>query len=107
MKVLLDECITHRLRSFLVVHDCQSANYAGFSGLRNGNLLAAAEAAGFDVIVTLDKGIAFQQSLEKHRIAMIVLRAPSSALVSLKPLVPKLLEALSVVQPGQIMSIQR
>ena len=49
MRILIDECIDERLRYSLLGHDCHTARYAGLAGLQNGELLAAAEAAGFDV----------------------------------------------------------
>ena len=55
MRLLLDECIDHRLRQYFTDHECQSAQYAGLDGLKNGVLLDAAEAAGFEVLVTMIK----------------------------------------------------
>jgi predicted nuclease of predicted toxin-antitoxin system len=105
LKVLLDECVTQRFRRFLPDVDCQSAVFAGFSGLKNGALLEAAELAGFTVIVTLDRNLPYQQSIEGRAIAMVVLRTRSSALSQLLPLVPKLLEAISDVAPGRVVYI--
>jgi hypothetical protein len=49
MRVLLDECVSEGLRHYLAEHECQTAQYAGFAGLENGQLLTAAEAAKFEV----------------------------------------------------------
>jgi hypothetical protein len=54
MRILLDECVNQRLRNYLPGHDCESAEYAGFAGLKNGELLNAAESAHFDVLLTVD-----------------------------------------------------
>jgi predicted nuclease of predicted toxin-antitoxin system len=56
MRILLDECLDERLRNSLPEHDCQTARYAGFSGLKNGELLKAAETAKFEVLLTADQG---------------------------------------------------
>ncbi len=48
MRILIDECIDERFRNFLPDHDCQTARYAGLAGLKNGELLTAAETAKFD-----------------------------------------------------------
>jgi hypothetical protein len=56
MRVLLDECVSEGLRNYLAGHECQTARYAGFAGLENGQLLTAAEAARFDVLLTVDRG---------------------------------------------------
>ena len=63
MRILIDECIDERFRNAFPGHDCQTARYAGLAGLQNGDLLAAAEIAKFDVFVTVDQGIAYQQNL--------------------------------------------
>jgi hypothetical protein len=52
MRILLDECVNERLRNHLSRHDVQSVRYAGFSGLKNGELLDAAESAGFQVLLS-------------------------------------------------------
>jgi hypothetical protein len=55
MRVLIDECIDERLRHEFPGYNCQTARYAKLAGLKNGRLLSAAEAAGFDVIITVDQ----------------------------------------------------
>ncbi len=57
------ECIDERFRNALTGHDCQTARYAGLAGLKNGDLLKAAEVAKFDVFLTVDQGIEYQQNL--------------------------------------------
>jgi hypothetical protein len=52
MRLLIDECIDERLRHLFPGHDCQTARYAKLAGLKNGELLSTAEAAGFEVLVT-------------------------------------------------------
>ena len=63
MCVLIDECVDERMRKYFPNHDCQTARFAGLAGLQNGQLLAAAEAAKFDVLLTVDQGIEYQQNL--------------------------------------------
>jgi hypothetical protein len=55
LKVLLDENMSHQLRAYLPGHDVSTAVYVGFGGFRNGELLQAGEAAGFDVLLTGDR----------------------------------------------------
>ncbi len=57
---MIDECIDQRVRLLFVGHDCQTAAYAGLDGLKHGALLSAAEAKGFEVLVTTDQEIPFQ-----------------------------------------------
>lgn len=77
MKVLIDECLPHNLRLHLPRHEAITAVYAGFGGLKNGALLRAAEAAGFDVVVTGDLGMQYQQNVSNRKLAVISLSAQS------------------------------
>ena len=67
MRVLLDECVSEGLRNYLAGHECQTARYAGFAGLENGQLLTAAEAAKFEVLLTVDRGFEYQQPRTSSR----------------------------------------
>ena len=73
MKVLLDEDLPHKLRLALAGHEVLSVSYAGWAGLKNGTLLSAAEEAGFEVFLTADKSLPYQQNLKQRRIAIVVL----------------------------------
>lgn len=86
MKVFLDECIDWRLSRDIVGHEIKTARQMGWTTIKNGELLGLA-AAQFDVFVTVDRNLAFQQSIVTLNIAVIVLRAKSNRLGDLKPLV--------------------
>ena len=105
MRILIDECIDERLRNSLTGHDCQTARYAGLAGLKNGELLEAAEAAKFNVFLTADQGIEYQQNLTGRKIAIIVFLAKWNRLKDLLPLVPASLARIESIQPGQIVRI--
>lgn len=105
MRILIDECVDQRMRSLFDGHDCQTAAYAGLAGLKNGALLAAAEADNFEVLVTTDQEMAFQQNLGSRRIVILVLCAKTNRLADLKPLVPAALRALAGRAPGQVIRI--
>jgi hypothetical protein len=87
-------------------HDCQTARYAGLSGLKNGELLTAAETAKFDVFLTVDQGIEYQQNLTGRSIAIITLRTKSNRLKDLLPHVPACLKYIESIKPGQIVRIE-
>jgi hypothetical protein len=106
MRILIDECIDERFRNSLTGHDSQTARYAGFTGLKNGDLLKAAEAAEFDVFLTVDQGIEYQQNLSGRKIAIIIVRAKSNRLYTLLQLVPACLAHIESIQPGQVVSIE-
>lgn len=106
MKILLDECVDQKLRFLFANHDCQSAAHAKLSGLKNGVLLAAAEAAGFHVLITTDQEIPYQQNLKGRQISILILCAPTNRLADLTILVPGALISLQSIQPGQVLRIE-
>ena len=106
MRILIDECIDERLRNSFSGYDCQTARYAGLAGLKNGDLLTAAETAGFDVFLTVDQGFAYQQNLTARNLAIIIFRAKSNRLTDLLPLVRACLMRIESIQPGQIVTIE-
>jgi hypothetical protein len=72
----------------------------GWAGIKNGQLLALAEAE-FDVFITVDQNLSFQQNLPQFGIAVVVLHTVSNRLADLTPLVPKILEVLTTPTKGQ------
>lgn len=105
MKVLLDECLPLDFRHELRGHDTHTVQWSGFKGMKNGELLQAAERAGYEVLVTVDHGIPYQMSTASRRLAVIVLRSATNQLEQLRPLVDPLLDALATIGPGQIVNI--
>ena len=105
MRILLDECVDERLRHEFLNHDCQTARYAGLAGLKNGELLAAAEAAGFEVVVTVDQSISYQQNLTAQRVAILVLCARTNRLEHIRQLIPAAVESLRTLQPGAVLTV--
>lgn len=73
----------------------------GWSGKRNGALLAEADPL-FEVLLTLDKNIPYQQNLTTNRIALLIVRARSNRIQDLLPVIPECLAALASIQPRQI-----
>jgi hypothetical protein len=101
VRVLLDECIDRRLALEILGHDVTTVPDAGWAAAKNGDLLALAEKS-FDAFVTVDRNLSFQQRLPRFAIAVLVLRARSNRLADLRPLVPRLLEALPAAKPGEV-----
>jgi len=101
MRVLLDENLDWRLRrGFDAAHDVVTVKYRGWSGKKNGELLRSA-AAEFDVFVTLDSNLEYRQNVASLDLAVVVLRAPSSDLSHLEPLLPELNALLPSVRSGR------
>ena len=105
MRLLIDECIDERFRLLFPGYDCQTARFANLAGLKNGDLLEAAEAAAFDVLLTVDQSIPDQQNMGGRKIALLILYAPTNRLRDLKAMVPAALAALRVIQPGEVVRI--
>lgn len=101
MKVLVDECVDWRLSRDIVGHEVKTARQMGWSTIKNGELLALA-AKDFDVFVTVDRNLSFQQNLPAFTIAVIVLGAASNRLADLKPLVPDLLALIPTAKRGAV-----
>lgn len=99
MKLFLDECVDRRLARHSPGHDVKTASDMGWTSTENGELqrLVAAE---FDVFVTVDRNLAFQQNLAILPIAVAVLRAKSNRLADLIPRATALTEKLSSLQAG-------
>jgi predicted nuclease of predicted toxin-antitoxin system len=107
MRVLIDECAPRALKNFLLKHGHQSRTVqeAGWSGKENGELLALAESE-FDVLVTLDTNLRYQQNLAGRRIGIVVLFARSNRLIHLSPYFPACLQALEAIKPGEIVHVE-
>jgi predicted nuclease of predicted toxin-antitoxin system len=106
MRVLLDECAPRQLKIFLTTHgyQCRTTQEAGWSGIENGELLALADAA-FDVLVSIDRGIQYQQNMTERHIAIVILRGRTNRLVDLSPHFPACADALKLIQPGQVVEV--
>ena len=104
MRILLDECLPEGLRAELSGHRVLTAREAGLAGKKDGDLLAAASGR-FDVFVTMDRSLQWQQRVSAFEVGVVIIRARSNSLLSIQPLVPDLLRLLSLVGRGQILRV--
>lgn len=106
MKLLLDECVPRPFKFSLATreHECVTVPEAGLAGKSNGELLALAETA-FDVFVTLDKGIEYQQNLAGRKIAILLIRSKSNRLDDLLPHAQRCHEVIATIKPGQVVRV--
>ena len=104
MRILLDECLPKRLKRDLVGHEARTVPEMGWAGKKNGDLLALAETE-FDVFLTVDRNLSFQQSIANLNIAVVVMVAKGNKLAHLQPLVPKVLEIVGIVTRGQVVKV--
>ena len=98
MRILLDQATPVPLRPYLSGHDVSTAAQQGWDKLRNGDLLKAAEDAGFEVLVTTDKNMQYQQNLSTRRIAIIVLGKGNWPLI--EPHVQLVIAAVNAAETG-------
>lgn len=105
MRILLDECAPRPLRRSLPGHDVRTVQEMGWDGLENGDLLREFTSAGFDVFLTVDQNLQYQQNLRAAGVAIIVLIAPSNKLSDLDPLMPKAAAALATIRPGELVEV--
>jgi hypothetical protein len=106
MRLLIDECVDESLRLLFPDHECQTARYANMAGLKNGFLLEAVQAAGFDVLITVDQSIPDQQNLAGRSISLLMLWAPTNRLRDLEQLVPAAHSALRSIGRGDVVRIR-
>ena len=106
MKLLLDECVPRRLRNHFPNHQVQTVADVGLSGVRNGELLRASVEKGFDVLITVDQRLRFQQNIPEFNVAVVIMIAKPCRYPQLKSLVLKVLTALQTIEAGQCVVIQ-
>lgn len=104
MKVLLDENLDHRLRGNLGSHEVFTANYMGWSGLENGMLLAAAEEAGFDLLLTGDRSLYREQNLAGRRLAIVAMSSVEWRIVEQH--LSTIVTAIDAAAPGSFQAVE-
>lgn len=101
MKVLLDECLDWRLARDIVGHEVKTARQMGWAAITNGELLKLAS-KHFDIFVTVDRNLAFQQHIGLLPMPVVVLQAKTNRLADLRPLMPDLLTKIDMLRPGTV-----
>jgi hypothetical protein len=101
VKILLDECVDRRFGRDLVGHEVNTVQKRGWSGIKNGELLALAEQE-FDAFVTVDRKLAGQQDLTKLQIPVLLIRARTNRLEHIRPLAAEVLEKLPRASAGAL-----
>lgn len=94
MKILLDECVTKKLKSYLYGHEVITVTQKGWNGLKNGMLLQKAVEDSFDLLLTIDKNILYQRKVENYDIIIVVFDTPSSSIDSVSKFISRFNEML-------------
>lgn len=105
MKILLDECITKKLKAFLSEYDCSTVSELQWNGTRNGKLMAKCVEYGFDLLITIDKNLSSQNNVSKFELIIIVLDSPSSKIEYLKEFIPQIKKDMSDYTKGNSYAI--
>ncbi len=104
MRVLFDHCTPYGIAPFLVGHEVAPARKLGWAELTNGKLLNVAEEAGFDVMVTVDQNIRYQQNLKGRKIALVVLARGRWTLMR-PPVLQAIVSAVNAATPGSYIEV--
>ena len=104
MKILFDESLPKPLAKELSGYNVSTTVGKGWQGKKNGELLRLAQKE-FDVFVTADQNLQYQQNLQNYKIAIIVLIAKANRLDHLKPLIPKVLRSIPNIKMGELLRI--
>lgn len=106
MKILLDECITKKAKRLLVEFEVQTVAEIGFSGLKNGKLLTHAEKYGFDILLTIDKNMDYQQNISHFQLTIVILDVLKSIIKYIEELMPKFKLQINTFRKGKAYRIK-
>lgn len=106
MRILIDECVPRRLISVFAEYEAMSVPYMGWSGKKNGELLKLMLESGFELFVTVDQNLQYQQNLKDSKISVLVLQADTNSYDDLLKLAPSIHAALAAFEPGKIYVIK-
>ena len=106
MKILVDECLPAPIKDSLTPfgHDCKTVPEIGFWSKKNGKLLTLADGK-WDVLLTSDRNIKYQQNMTGRKISIVILRVKSNRLEDLLPLMPACAEALLSIQGSLVVEV--
>ena len=104
MRVLLDECVPRKLRRELLEHEVLTVTERGWSGIKNGKLLALAETE-FEAFLTVDQNLKYQQNLKAFNIGIILFVARNNRLKTLLPLMSQAKDSLENIKAGDLVRI--
>lgn len=104
MKLLLDECLPRKLKGGLLGHEVKTVPEMGWAGIENGDLLPLIELK-FDVFITIDGNMRYQQNMSGRSFSLIVLKAQDNTIETLLPLMTQVLEVLPSLVSAQVVKI--
>jgi hypothetical protein len=105
LRILIDESLPIAFAAEISGHDVKTVRAQRWLGLRNGVLLRAAVDAGFEVMITADKALRHQQNLRAIGIAIVLITHVRNRMQDLRPLVPRIAQALQTVRNGELVEV--
>jgi predicted nuclease of predicted toxin-antitoxin system len=105
LRVLLDECLPKKLKQELAAHFVATVQEMGWSSKKNGELMMLARDQ-FDVFITADQNLQYQQNLAYADVGVIVLVAPNNRIETLKPLMPQVEQVLLTIKAGDVIQVE-
>lgn len=107
MKILLDECVTKHLKPHLTDHEVYTVRQMQWGGVKNGKLMALCVEQGFDILLTIDKNLQYQQNLDKYPLTIVVLNSFTSKVEELILFLPAFRTQLSDFQKHKAYLIEK
>ena len=106
MRILIDECMNPRVRAAFANHHVKTVVEMGWGGITNGELPTRAEQS-FDVLVTIDQNIEYQQNTNQRKLGFVVVKVPDNKIGYYEPIFVEMRNAAERVQPGKIVHVSR
>lgn len=107
MKILLDECITKRLKTYLKEYETFTVHQLNLNGIKNGVLLKYCADNNFDVLLTIDKNLMFQQNLDRYSVTIVVLNSTTSKVEELITFLSSLKTQLNTLEKHRAYLIEK
>jgi predicted nuclease of predicted toxin-antitoxin system len=105
MRILVDECVNPRVKQAFEGHDVKTVIEMDWRGIGNGKLLALAEEKQFQVFVTVDQNLEYQQNIAARKLGFVVVRVPDNNIKFYEPIFARMCESAEAVKPGQLIHI--
>lgn len=107
MKILLDECVTRHLKPYLSAFEVFTVREMQWGGIKNGKLLSLCVEHQFDILLTIDKNLRFQQNMENHGLSVIIFNSRTSKLEELILFLPNFIKQIKFFQKHKVYIIEQ
>ena len=107
MRILLDECVNAKLKKYLSEFEVFTVSGMKWNGTKNGKLISLCCAHNFDLLLTVDKNLMYQQNLEKYKLTIVVLNSTKSQLKELALFMPSFKSQISKFEKGKVYMVEK